>query len=101
MKVNELPRDQSRRTFLKISLMASGALLIGVGKGNASDAGNPVGYGELLADPNGILALPRGFSYKIISEEGDEMNARSLPKVEMPAKDRFVPDDRTGGPTLR
>ncbi len=36
-----------------------------------------------------------------IIEEGDQMNADSLPKVEMPAKDRFVPDDRAGGPVLK
>jgi S-disulfanyl-L-cysteine oxidoreductase SoxD len=29
------------------------------------------------------------------------MNATTLPKVQMPAKDRFVPDDRTGGPVIR
>ena len=29
-----------------------------------------VGYGELVADPAGILALPPGFSYQIVSEAG-------------------------------
>ncbi len=29
------------------------------------------------------------------------MDAATLPAVEMPARDRFVPDDRTGGPTIR
>lgn len=28
------------------------------------------GYGELIADPDGILALPRGFKYKIINYAG-------------------------------
>jgi secreted PhoX family phosphatase len=28
------------------------------------------GYGELVPDPAGILALPRGFSYRIVSETG-------------------------------
>src|SRR5690554_818058 len=32
------------------------------------------GYGPLLKDPNGILNLPKGFSYKIISERGDKMD---------------------------
>ena len=31
-------------------------------------------YGKLIADPNGILNLPEGFSYKIISRVGDVMN---------------------------
>jgi mono/diheme cytochrome c family protein len=30
-----------------------------------------------------------------------ELNARSLPKVRMPARDRFVPDDRRGGEQVR
>lgn len=29
------------------------------------------------------------------------MDAASLPAVTMPARDRFVPDDRTGGPAVR
>ena len=31
-------------------------------------------YGKLLKDPAGILNLPKGFSYKIISRMGDLMN---------------------------
>lgn len=29
------------------------------------------------------------------------MNAKTLPAVEMPARDIFVPDDRTGGPEVK
>lgn len=29
------------------------------------------------------------------------IDAKALPAVRMPARDRFVPDDRTGGPTFR
>lgn len=29
------------------------------------------------------------------------LDASTLPAVQMPAKDRFVPDDRTGGPVIR
>ena len=29
---------------------------------------------ELIKDPNGVLDLPKGFSYKIISKLGDEMD---------------------------
>lgn len=29
------------------------------------------------------------------------LNARTLPKVVMPARNLFVPDDRTGGPTIK
>ncbi|HTF07278.1 MAG TPA: alkaline phosphatase PhoX, partial [Asanoa sp.] len=30
----------------------------------------PAGYGPLVADPDGILALPRGFSYRIVAQAG-------------------------------
>lgn len=33
--------------------------------------------------------------------EGDEMNAATLPAVVMPARDRFVPDNRRGGSEVR
>jgi isoquinoline 1-oxidoreductase beta subunit len=65
MKVNELPRDQSRRTFLKISLMASGALLIGVGKGNASDAGSLDGGSW---EPNLYVRINRDGKVTIVSK---------------------------------
>jgi len=32
------------------------------------------GYGELKSDPDGIVDLPAGFSYKIISRRGDKMD---------------------------
>lgn len=32
------------------------------------------GYGPLVADPAGILNLPKGFTYKIISKKGDLMD---------------------------
>lgn len=36
-----------------------------------------------------------------IVPEGAVMNAETLPAIIMPARDRFVPDDRTGGPVVR
>ncbi|WP_373514802.1 alkaline phosphatase PhoX [Persicitalea sp.] len=33
-----------------------------------------VGYGPLLPDPKGIMNLPKGFSYNIISRKGDRMS---------------------------
>jgi hypothetical protein len=36
------------------------------------------GYGELIADPNGVLDLPRGFEYQIFSREGDVLSDGSL-----------------------
>ena len=37
---------------------------------------------------------------EIIAEDA-VMNAETLPAVVMPARDRFVPDDRRGGPEVR
>ncbi|QIK09385.1 DUF839 domain-containing protein [Streptomyces sp. ID38640] len=39
------------------------------GADGAAD-GDGIGYGPLIADPDGILALPAGFSYKIITRTG-------------------------------
>ena len=33
-----------------------------------------VGYGPLIEDPNGVLALPEGFSYQVLSSFGDKMD---------------------------
>jgi len=33
----------------------------------------PYGYGELKTDPQGVMDLPEGFSYKIISHQGQTM----------------------------
>jgi mono/diheme cytochrome c family protein len=37
---------------------------------------------------------------QLVSETA-RMDARALAAVQMPARDRFVPDDRTGGPVVR
>jgi uncharacterized protein len=73
-----------RRNFLKAGGMSALALTLGstgvIGLGSkafADAADNPTsgfgGYGPLVPDPNGILDLPKGFHYKIISIEGDLM----------------------------
>jgi len=33
-----------------------------------------VGYGPLISDPNGLLDLPQGFSYEIVSQAGETMD---------------------------
>jgi secreted PhoX family phosphatase len=37
------------------------------------------GYGELVADPNQLLDLPRGFQYRVLSQEGDAMGSGVVP----------------------
>lgn len=78
--------DLNRRNFLKVGGMSTLALtlgstgvfsLAGATKGFAADFSNPTsgfgGYGPLVKDPNGVLDLPRGFHYKMLSKTGDIM----------------------------
>ena len=76
--------SDSRRGFLKSSAaVAAGfmGLKSFVNDGSARAAEDAaatgkasIGYGPLVTDPKGLLDLPRGFSYRIISEEGNEMS---------------------------
>lgn len=75
-----------RRSFLNATSAAMSALaLAGCGDGgsgtpgpapspNPSPAPAPLGYGTLAPDPAGLLDLPGGFSYRILSAEGDAMS---------------------------
>ncbi|WP_298735806.1 cytochrome c [uncultured Chitinophaga sp.] len=56
--------------------------------------------GTLTADEVYSLTAYLLFANKIIDEE-TVMDARSLPKVNMPAKHLFIPDNSTGGPEIR
>ena len=65
----------SRRQFLGstaaafAALTASGCMTRGAGAGNA--AASP--YGALVPDPEGVLDLPPGFSYRVLSRLGEPM----------------------------
>ncbi|MBD2899428.1 alkaline phosphatase PhoX [Spirillospora sp. NPDC000708] len=39
-----------------------------------ADTGEAYGYGPLIPDPKGVLDLPKGFSYKTLSTEGDPIS---------------------------
>ena len=72
----------SRRTLLArtaaaglgIAVVGSAETVFGASPVSAAraggKAGGKVGYGPLLSDPFGRLALPRGFSYKLIAQAG-------------------------------
>lgn len=77
----------SRRTFLKMGGMSAAALMLGAagaltlgkpGSALASALGGPTagagGYGPLVQDPGGVLNLPEGFQYRIISEQGGKLS---------------------------
>lgn len=44
------------------------------GAGEESYVNQVEGYGPLKADPNGLLDLPEGFSYQVISQSGETMD---------------------------
>jgi uncharacterized protein len=65
----------SRRTVLSRGAAGLGIALTGSLNGlfgtSASAAGpRTAGYGPLIADPKGLLALPEGFSYTIVAQSG-------------------------------
>ena len=68
----------SRRDLLGGALTLASAGISGIGPALALAAGEPqarvVGYGPLLPDPRGILNLPEGFRYRIISSTGRRMS---------------------------
>ncbi|MBB5936078.1 alkaline phosphatase PhoX [Streptomyces zagrosensis] len=41
----------------------------------APGAGDHSGYGPLIPDPNGLLDLPKGFRYRVLSREGDPLRS--------------------------
>ncbi|MER5888238.1 alkaline phosphatase PhoX [Streptomyces sp. NPDC001941] len=43
--------------------------------GTAAAARGRAGYGPLVPDPAGLLDLPRGFSYRVLSREGDALRS--------------------------
>jgi uncharacterized protein len=70
----------TRRQVLKRSgAMGAGIVFAGAiaelfsGTATAEGMGGKGGYGPLVPDPDGVLDLPKGFSYKILSREGDEL----------------------------
>jgi len=56
--------------------------------------------GSLTAEEVYAVAAYILFLNEIVPENA-VMNAQTLPEVVMPARNRFVPDDRTGGPEIR
>jgi len=66
-----LTRRRFLRSAVSASIAFSGLSAIG-GCGNSSSGPDPLagfdGFGELVPDPDGIMDLPAGFSYRVISE---------------------------------
>ena len=68
----------SRRYFLKNTAAAVTAGFAGLyysaGCSSKVDEENIPNYGALLPDPDGILDLPQGFTYSVLSRTGDKMD---------------------------
>lgn len=63
-----------RRSFIKSSI-ATGLSLTGLARSLANPQDRVISpYGDLIPDPKGILDLPKGFSYQIISKRGSVMS---------------------------
>lgn len=67
-------RRISRRTFLGMGGLSAAALVLG-SKGVMSQTSGSAGYGDLVSDPGGVIDLPPGFQYRIISEEGSALSS--------------------------
>jgi secreted PhoX family phosphatase len=74
----------TRRNFMQsglVTLSAAGSLAqVVLASSPAHARRRPfAGYGELIPDPNGLIDLPRGFQYRVVSVEGDAMGAGTVP----------------------
>lgn len=64
-----------RRRFLRATGSAFAALAAsGCARGGMAATNPDAGYGPLLPDARGLIDLPAGFSYRVISELGDAMS---------------------------
>ena len=65
----------SRRRFIGQTGTAFAALaMLGCTDRGLTQAPRAVGYGPLLEDSNGLLDLPEGFNYRVLSQLGDLMS---------------------------
>jgi len=81
----------NRRSFLgRAAAAGMGIAIVGsveavAGSGSALAAPrSSEGYGDLVPDPRGILALPPGFSYRIVSETGVTVTTDGVPTASDP-----------------
>ncbi|MGB3806867.1 MAG: alkaline phosphatase PhoX, partial [Erythrobacter sp.] len=115
----QAPRPD-RRQFLAATgsafaaLLASGCMTRGAALPEAPPAFD--GYGPLVSDPAGMLDLPRGFSYRVLSSLGDPMSdGGTVPdkadgmgcldlgndEIVLVRNHELVPGDDAGGPIAK
>jgi len=80
----------NRRRFLQTIALAAitPAASAATGQMNAN-----AGFGKLLPDPDGVLDLPKGFSYTVISRYGEEMDDGLLVPARHDGMAAFSRDD--------
>lgn len=66
--------DPDRRRFIAATGAAFAALAASGCRATPPGVPSTRGYGPLLQDPGGLLDLPQGFSYRMISRLGDAMD---------------------------
>ncbi|MBX7493895.1 PhoX family protein [Qipengyuania sp. 1NDW9] len=66
--------DMHRRQFLSATASAFAALSLSGCMTRGPALANFDGYGPLVPDPEGLLDLPEGFSYRLLSSLGDAMS---------------------------
>jgi uncharacterized protein len=83
--------DLTRRGFLGrtaaagLGIVFAGSIEAIAGPGSALAAlRSSVGYGDLIPDPAGLLALPPGFSYRLVSQSGVTPTADGVPAASDP-----------------
>lgn len=69
-----MPMDLNRRAFLQRAAAAPFAFAGLAALTRRAHASPAVGFGPLVPDPKGVLSLPKGFSYRVISRAGQEMS---------------------------
>ena len=82
----------NRRRFMQTIAVAAvvPAARTAIAKSNSN-----AGFGKLRPDPNGILDLPKGFSYAVISRYGEEMDDGLLVPARHDGMAAFSGDDGT------
>ena len=67
-------RRLSRRRFLGIGGLSAAALVLG-SRGVWAQSNTSAGFGDLVSDPGGLIDLPPGFQYRVISEKGSPLSS--------------------------
>jgi hypothetical protein len=91
----------SRRSFLTLAGAGATGFLIATNLKNFSlkaatgKSSTAKGFGKLVADPKGILDLPEGFQYRIISQKGDLMSDGTIVPSRHDGMDAFAGANNT------